>query len=163
MEVLFKPMADEDRKEIIDIYNYYIENSFSAYSDTIVPYSFFDRFLERTQNYPAFSIMVDDKIAGFCFLRAYNPFPTFNECAEITYFIHKDYTGKGIGRMALDKLEEGARLKGITTILASIASENYESLVFHQKNGFVECGRFKRIIKKMNKRFDIIWMQKMIG
>jgi L-amino acid N-acyltransferase YncA len=163
MEVLFKPMADEDRKEIIDIYNYYIENSFSAYSDTIVPYSFFDRFLERTQNYPAFSIMVNDKIAGFCFLRAYNPFPTFNECAEITYFIHKDYTGKGIGRMALDKLEEGARLKGITTILASIASENYESLVFHQKNGFVECGRFKRIIKKMNKRFDIIWMQKMIG
>jgi len=163
MEVLFKPMADEDRKEIIDIYNYYIENSFSAYSDTIVPYSFFDRFLERTQNYPAFSIMVNDKIAGFCFLRAYNPFPTFNECAEITYFIHKDYTGKGIGRMALDKLEEEARLKGITTILASIASENYESLVFHQKNGFVECGRFKRIIKKMNKRFDIIWMQKMIG
>ena len=163
MEVLFKPMADEDRKEIIDIYNYYIENSFSAYSDTIVPYSFFDRFLERTQNYPAFSIMVNDKIAGFCFLRAYNPFPTFTECAEITYFIHKDYTGKGIGRMALDKLEEEARVKGITTILASIASENYESLVFHQKNGFVECGRFKRIIKKMNKRFDIIWMQKMIG
>jgi L-amino acid N-acyltransferase YncA len=162
MEVSFKPMANEDRKEIIDIYNYYIENSLSAYSDTIVPYSFFDRFLERTLGYPAYSIMVDDKIAGFCFLRAYNPFPTFNECAEITYFIHADFTGKGIGRKALEKLEEEARLKGITTILASIASENHESLVFHEKNGFAECGRFKKIIKKMNKRFDIIWMQKMI-
>jgi len=163
MEVSFKPMTNEHRKEVIDIYNYYIENSFSAYSETMVPYSFYDRFLERTQGYPAFTIMAEGKITGFCFLRAYNPFPTFNECAEITYFIHKDFTGKGIGRKALYKLEAEARLKGIKTLLASIASENIESLAFHLKNGFVECGRFKNIIKKKNKRFDIIWMQKMIG
>jgi phosphinothricin acetyltransferase len=163
MEVLFKPMTNEHRKEVIDIYNYYIENSFSAYSETMVPYSFYDRFLERTQGYPAFTIMAEDKVAGFCFLRAYNPFPTFNECVEITYFIHRDFTDKGIGRKALEKLEAEARLKEIKTLLASIASENNESLAFHRKNGFVECGRFKNIIKKKNKRFDIIWMQKMIG
>lgn len=160
MEIVFEQMSIKHKKDIIDIFNYYIDNSFSAYPDRILSYEFYDRFLEMTKNYPAFSIQIKNKIVGFCFLRAYNPFPTFQETAEITYFIDKDYTRKGIGKIALNKIEIEARQRGIKTILASIASENQQSLDFHKKNGFKECGRFKRIIKKNGKQFDIVWMQK---
>lgn len=162
MEFVFEQMSIEHSKDIIDIYNYYIDNSFSAYPDRILPYEFFNKFLEMTKGYPAFTIKMKDKIVGFCFLRAYNPLPTFKECAEVTYFIEKDYTGKGIGKIALEKLEIEARQKGIKTILANIASENHQSITFHKQNGFKECGRFEKIIKKKEKQFDIIWMQKMI-
>ncbi len=153
-------MSASHGSEIMSIFNWYIENSFSAYPDKVLPPEFFSKFLEMTKGYPAFTIFADDKVAGFCFLRPYNPFPTFRECAEITYFIHKDYTGKGIGKTALDKLEEGARQMGIKTILASIASENGQSIAFHKKNGFRNCGCFEKVLSKHGKKFDVVWMQK---
>jgi phosphinothricin acetyltransferase len=70
--------------------------------------------------------------------------------------------GKGIGKQALDLLETKGREMGIRQILASIASRNQQSIIFHIKNGFKECGRFKDVIKKNNTRFDIVWMQKEI-
>lgn len=163
MEFVFEQMSLEHSKDILDIFNYYIDNSYSAYPDKKMPYEFFNKFIEMTKDYPAFTIKMNEKIVGFCFLRAYNPFPTFKECAEITYFIEKDFTGKGIGNIALEKLEYEARKKGIKTILASITSENHNSINFHKKNGFKECGRFEKIFKKKEKQLDIIWMQKMIG
>lgn len=78
------------------------------------------------------------------------------------YFIDKTHTRNGIGTRALNKLEGDARQLGIKTLLASISSENPQSLSFHRKNGFKECGRFEKIIKKRGKQFDIIWVQKWI-
>jgi L-amino acid N-acyltransferase YncA len=39
MKISFEPMVHEHRKEIIDIYNYYVENDFSAYPDKSFPYA----------------------------------------------------------------------------------------------------------------------------
>ena len=160
MEISFEPMSEGHRKAIIDIYNHYIDNSFSAYPDSRFAYGYFDRFLEMTRGYPAFALMDGETVAGFCFLRPWNPLPTFKGCAEITYFIGPEYTGKGIGTMALERLEAEARKMGIRTILASIASENRQSLNFHGRNGFRECGRFEKVIEKKGVRFDVVWMQK---
>lgn len=162
MEIKFEKMAMAHREGIIDIFNYYIENSFSAYPEHRLPYEYFDKFMEMTKGYPSFTIIADSKIAGFCFLRAYNQSSSFKECAEITYFIEKDHTGKGIGKAALAYLENEARQRGIRTILASISSLNKESLAFHKKNGFTRCGRFVRIGQKKGRKFDVIWMQKEI-
>jgi L-amino acid N-acyltransferase YncA len=161
-KILYEKMLEKHRDDVMKIYNYYIENTFSAYPDKILPGEFYNKILEMTNGYPAFVIKIDEKVVGFCFIRAHNPFPTFKECAEITYFIEKDYTGKGLGKAALDKLEAEAKNMGIKNILASITSENEQSLSFHKKFGFVECGRFIGIWKKWDKYFDIIWMQKKI-
>lgn len=160
MNISFEPLAKEHRTEIIDIFNFYISNSYSAYPEENVSYDYFDKFLEIATHFPAFAVRNNDRIIGFCFLNSYNPVSTFNETAVITYFIDKDHKGKGIGKIALNKLEEEARRKGVKNILANIASINKESLVFHSNNGFKKCGEFKGIIKKNSKQFDIIWMQK---
>lgn len=70
--------------------------------------------------------------------------------------------GKGIGKEALSMLEVAAAELGIKKILASISSENSVSLSFHGSNGFVECGRFSRVGKKLGRYFDIVWMSKEI-
>ena len=162
MEVVFEKMKAVHGKEIIDIFNHYIVNSFSAFPEKEVPYAFFDRFIEMTENYPAFAIRHQKKIVGFCFLHAYQLWPTFNECAEVSYFLHKDFTGKGIGKKALETLISDGRKMGIRTILACIASENKKSISFHRQNGFTECGRFAGVIKKKGIRHDLVWMQKNI-
>ena len=163
MELAFEPMSEVHRKEVIDIYNHYIRTSFAAYPEQPVPYEFYDRFLEMTEGYPAYVLLIGSQVAGFCFLRPYKPLSTFSSCAEITYFLHPGFRGKGVGKAALVKLEADARERDIAILLASIASENDESIHFHKKNGFRQCGNFEGIIRKFEKRFDMIWMQKSLS
>lgn len=161
--IYFEKMSEEHRTSIIDILNYYIENDFSAYEEEKVSYTFFDKLLSIADKYPAFAIKVKETVVGFAFLNSYFPSLSFKETAVITYFIDKDYKGKGIGKITLHNLEEEAKKIGIKNILASISSLNEESLAFHSKNGFVKCGEFDDIIKKKHKVFSIIWMQKKLN
>ena len=162
MNLVFENLSAKHEISVMDIFNYYVENSFAAYPDEHLPYECFNLFLNMTKGYPAFVIKEenDDNILGFCFLRAYNPLPVFKETAEITYFLHKDSSGKGIGKAALDKLEEEGRKMGIKHILANVSSKNSASIKFHLKNGFYESGRFKNVAFKMNEHFDVVWLQK---
>jgi phosphinothricin acetyltransferase len=159
-KIEFERLDIHHGKEVMVIFNYYVENSFSAYYAEKLPDEFFGKIIELTKGYPAHVIKVNDKTVGFCFIRAYNPIPAFLETAEITYFIHRDFAGKGLGKMALALLEEEAKAMGIRTLLASISSKNGDSLAFHKKAGFTECGRFQEIGKKFGKRFDMVWMAK---
>lgn len=137
MNPTFDRMAKEHAVEVMDIFNYYIENGFAAYPESKLPYEFYGAFLEMTKNHPA-----------------------FRETAEITCFLEKGETGKGTGREALRVIEEEGRKLGIKKLLAGISSENGGSIRFHGRNGFTECGRFRGIGKKRGKLFDVVWMQK---
>ena len=162
MEYSISQISNEDREQIMDIFNYYVEHSFAAYPENKLPYQAFDMFLQMSNGFPSGTIKDENsKIIGFGMLRAHNPMPTFSQTAEVTYFIHPDHTGVGLGKMLLSFLEKGAVEKGITNILANISSLNPRSIEFHQKNGFKECGRFRKVGKKNGKEFDTVWMQKM--
>jgi phosphinothricin acetyltransferase len=159
-DIRFEALEQKHAPEVMAIFNHYINHSYSAYPDQPLPEVFFSRFLDMTKGYPAYAVFAEDQIAGFCFLRAYNPFPTFAHTAEITYFIKPGYTGRGIGKLALSRLESEGQKMGIARLLASISSENTESIEFHKRSGFEECGRFSGVGKKFGTFFDVVWMQK---
>ena len=161
MEYSLSEIANEDREEIIDIFNYYVENSFAAFPENRLPYQAFDMLLQMSKGFPTGSIKdKNGMIVGFGMLRAHNPMPAFSQTAEVTYFIHPDHTGKGLGKILLEFLEREGRERGITTLLANISSLNAGSINFHKKNGFIERGRFKEVGKKNGQLFDTVWMQK---
>ena len=163
MEYSIDSMSNDDRESIMDIFNYYVENTFAAYPENKLPYQEFDMFLKVSDGFPRGTIKDENgKIVGFGMLRSHNPMPTFSHTAEVTYFVHPDYTGKGLGKMLLDSLEKDAVKKGITNILAHISSKNSSSIKFHEENGFTECGRFRKVGRKKGQKFDTVWMQKML-
>ncbi len=130
MDYTFEQMSPEHENDVMEIFNHYAENSFAAYPEGRVPNLLFLKFLEIGKAYPCFVIRSDEGIvAGFCLLRPYNPFAAFKETAEVSYFIKHEFTGRGIGRSALMKLEDEAKKIGIKHLLADISSENNESSV----------------------------------
>jgi phosphinothricin acetyltransferase len=162
-EFTFSPIADTDREPVIDLFNYYTGHSFAAYPEQKVPYGFFTLFPEACHTYPSVAAKSQDGIlAGFGLLRAHNPMPAFRHAAEITCFIRPDLTGKGLGSEMPARLEKKGKDQGITTILASISSQNEGSIRFHAGHGFTECGRFKKVGRKKGIIFDTVWMQKFI-
>jgi len=158
-----EPVLAEDGEAIIDICNYYVENSFAAYPENKVPYEFFEIFMNMSQGYP-FLVAKDEngRVLGFGLLRPHNPMPAFSRTAEITYFLAPEHTRSGIGKAMLDRFLAEGREMGITSILASISSLNGPSLAFHKKHGFRECGRFIGIGRKKGREFDVVWMQRMV-
>ena len=165
MKIRFEKMGEDDREAVIDLFNYYIENSFAAYPDKKVPYGLFDQFLKLTEGYPAFTVRDEesaDRVVGFAFLRPYHPLSEFQRAAEITYFIEPGYTGRGVGSKILERIIGAAKRKGIDTILANVSSLNESSLRFHERHGFAECGRFRRVAKKKGQDLDVVWMQKIL-
>jgi len=162
-EYLMQPITESDANEIIGLFNYYIENSNGTFPDKPVPVSFFSYISQLIHTYP--TVSVRDKsgfFIGFGMLRPLSAFPAFNITTVISYFIHPDYTNKGIGKEMLKYLENEAKSKGISSILAEISSLNPGSIKFHEKNGFSHCGRFKKVGLKNGNFFDTIWMQKEI-
>ncbi|MEN6497476.1 MAG: N-acetyltransferase family protein [Thermoguttaceae bacterium] len=164
MQYQLEPLAHAHQQAVIDIFNHFVTESFAAYPDKPVPYGFFDKLLEAIQGYPAVAVRGDGgQIVGFGFLRPYHPAPAFRRTALITYFLLPTSTGKGIGTAILQWLSTQASQQGIECLLASISSRNEQSLAFHRKQGFEECGRFRGIGTKFGEEFDEVWMQKRVA
>ncbi len=163
MDCKLEPISSEDREEIVEIFNFYVENSFAAFPENRVPMEFFNVLMEACRGYPVFAARgPSGRVLGFGLLRPHHPMPAFSRAAEITIFIRPECQGMGIGRSLALRLIDEAKEMGITSILASISSRNDGSIAFHRRLGFRECGRFKAIGRKWGEDFDAVWMQKML-
>ena len=161
MKCKLEKMKRQHGEAVIDVFNYFVTNSYAAYTDEIVGYEFFDVFSRMAHGYP--SVVVKDdggEIVGFAFMSAFHFAQSFGKTAGISYFILPSHTRQGVGKAILDRFEEQAKEMGVESLLANISSLNPDSLSFHEKNGFEECGRFRDVGTKFGKNFDMIWMQK---
>ena len=164
MEVNLVPFEEKHRKPVIDIFNHYVVEGFAAYPENPLPYEAFDLFRKMTAGYPAYTAETEDgTVAGFGFLHAHNPMPTFAHVAELSYFLAPEYCRVGIGSKILDRLLSEVGFRGITNVLASISAPNEASIAFHARHGFVECGRFGSVLRKKGTEVDVVWMQKVLG
>ena len=164
MNIIFEKMTLEHQKEIMGIFNFYIKSGTAAFSNKILPEPFYAMLMKKSEGYPAYAIKntYNNCVVGFCMLSPYNPFQTFKSTACITYFIADEYTGKGLGKKCLLKLEQDASQMGITDLIAEISSENHGSIAFHKKHDFYVAGKLKNIGAKFNRKFGIVYMQKSI-
>jgi phosphinothricin acetyltransferase len=164
MDYEIRKVRDSDADEIVGIANYFIDNSFANYMETHVDGKFFDvaKMLCRDGIFYVIE-SPQGRLAGYGMLRHHMYPGLFKPAADTSYFILPDYTNIGLGTRLLALLEEDSIKSGIVTLLANISSLNAQSLAFHRRNGFSECGRFERIGRKFSCDFDIVWMQKFIG
>lgn len=157
----------EDTQEMLEIFNYYIDNSFAAYLETPVGPEFFHTSHDedgpnKSEHSPFYVIEDNNKVIGIGALRPYFPFRNFQHTGVVSYFILPEYTRKGLGAKLLDAMCQDARKRNMKSLLANVSSKNPASLNFHLKHGFVECGRFKEAGTKFGTYFDIIWLQKFL-
>lgn len=166
--LVIRKATPEDTQGMLEIFNYYIENSFAAYLETPVGPEFFhtsrdEGEQDKTQLFPPFYVIEENnRVIGIGALRPYFPFRNFHHTGVVSYFILPEYTGKGLGAKLLDALCQDARKKNMKSLLANVSSKNQASLSFHLKHGFVECGRFKDAGTKFGTYFDIVWFQKFL-
>ena len=154
--------ADGDRDAVVGITNYFIEHSFANYMENKVGDWFFDMARNMCRDGIFYVIDSPQGVVGLGLLRPHMHPGLFKRAADVSYFILPEHTHKGLGGKLLAELEQEARKVEITTLLANISSLNSQSIAFHRKHGFKDCGRFERIGSKFGKDFDVVWMQKFL-
>ncbi|HLP46563.1 MAG TPA: GNAT family N-acetyltransferase [Candidatus Deferrimicrobium sp.] len=158
MNVCIRNVCDSDAPAVVSIFNYFVLNSFAAYCEKEMGPEVFDRFRKASRVF--LLLEVDEQPVGFGMVQEYNAFENFKQTGMLTYFILPGFTGQGLGTQLLNRLLNAGRELGITNLVAHISSKNEQSLRFHQKHGFRECGRLKEMGIKFNEPFDIVWVQK---
>ena len=160
VEYAIRDVTDADAQQVVDIFNHFVLNSFAAYPNREVGLEFFHKLRRMAEGYPFLVVEVGRGLVGFALLRPYHSSETFKSTGVLTYFIMPEYTGLGLGSELLKVLVQAARARGIEHLLATISSRNEQSLRFHRKHGFVECGRLRNIGTKFGERFDVVWVQR---
>lgn len=163
MKVVFEPLKEAHRTEVIDILNYYIENTTAAFREDKVDYTHYDQFIDKCNVYIGYAIKTeDDVMIGFCTLEPFKNINPFKSTAELMYFIKEEYIGKGVGTKSIKRLEKDAKERGINKLVVDITDDNDRSISFHKRNGFIEYGRLRKCWKKFGKDLGIVFMEKAI-
>ena len=162
MDIHFNKLTEKYKKETIDIFNYYIEHTTSAYRSEKVDYDFFSALVDENV-VSAYAVMNNSNdVIGFCMLEKYKNIRTFDGIGDCMYFIKSGMTGKGMGRKILSLLENDAKQHSMKKLVVDISDENEQSIAFHKNNGFVEYGRLKNCWKKFGRNIGIVYMYKEI-
>jgi L-amino acid N-acyltransferase YncA len=163
MAYIFAEMSAIHRRAVIDIFNYFITESYAALLGEAVDYPFFDQFLKMAHGYPALVVKAGPgQVVGFGFMRPHYLADSSQKAAQVTYFILPEHTRQGLGTALLTFFVDEARKMGLDSLFANISSCNPESLNFHQKHGFRECARFLKVGRKFGEDFDVVWLQKQL-
>ena len=162
-EVTFKKAIEADFQNITDIFNYYVENSTAiAFYKPLPLAEVISIFNLKSPTTYTFCIYSDDIFCGFCLMKQYAQREGYKFTYEITIYLKPEYTGKGIGSIALSHLEGLASKSGVKTLVAGISSEVTSSIKLFEKHNYSKCGHMINMVHKFNRWHDTIYYQKLL-
>lgn len=161
--IRFKKLSKKNYEDILKIYNHYILATTVLYDNKPLNVSQLTTRLQlNNKKTIGYTIFFKSELCGFCLLRPFWPDETNLNIYQISIYLKEDYIGKGIGKYALEYIENIAKELNIISLIASISSENHISINFFEKNGYVKCGHFIRMGFKFDHFIDNLYYQKIL-
>jgi phosphinothricin acetyltransferase len=161
--VAFQFVTENDLISIKEIYDYYILNTTATFHNEKITIPELREFLFIAHpKYPSFILKENNMIIGYCFLAQYKKRQAYDRTAELSIYIQPEYTGRGIGVVALKYLEEAAKKSGIFVLVGTLCGENHASIRLLEKSGYTRCANLKNIGEKFGKILDVVIYQKEI-
>lgn len=112
-----------------------------------------------------FALLVADReglVVGWASLSMWSDRPAYDDTAETSVYVRREFRGQGIGRMLEAALIEQARRSRFHTLIARIAGESTVSLRLHESLGYVRIGTMKEVGRKFGRVLDVHMLQKML-
>ena len=162
--IIIREAAAEDAPSLLSIYAPYV-------TDTPITFEYeipsTEEFSHRISNilasYPYLVAEIDNIPAGYAYASAFHPRAAYGWCAETSIYLNKAMHGQGIGTLLYRKLEQILKAQHILNLNACITYPNPESIAFHKKFGYHFTAHFHHCGFKLNRWYDMIWMEKMLG
>ena len=153
-QTLIRIATKADIKRITEIYNDAVMNTVSTFD--IYPRTDIEEqiwFDNHSGRYTVFVAEKDNKVVGWSSLSKWSDRPAYNDTAENSVFVDKEFRQQGIGKKLLFELISSAKAGGFHTVIARIATTNKESIRLHISSGFESIGVMKEVgFKEIGKK-----------
>jgi phosphinothricin acetyltransferase len=159
----------DDAEPIMAIYNREVTTSTATFD--LVPRSLDDQRAWLAARSGAFSAIVaviargvdggdvDGEVVGFASLSPYKERAAYRTTVEDSVYVHRDHTGRGIGRLLLSGLVDVARDSGFHCVIARIEAGGAASRALHAACGFELVGVERQVGRKFGRWLDVAVMQ----
>lgn len=170
-DVRLRIASPEDAEELLNIYAPYVESTAISFEDEVpsVP-EFRDRIRRVLERYPYLEAVQNGEVLGYAYTHPFIGRAAYDWSAETTIYLKQGKTGKGVGRLLYEALEEISRAQNITNLNACIGLPerddeylNGNSVQFHAHMGYSMVGKFHNSGYKFGRWYHMVWMEKLIG
>jgi len=160
-----RPATRDDLPGILEIYNDAVLNTTATYD--YEPRTLEQRaqwFEERQRDgYPIFvAVNEAGRVVGWSALNPFHARKGYQFTSENSVYVAADMRGRGLGKLLLAPLIEGAKQRGLHAIIAAIDADNEASIRLHAAFGFEKVGHFKQTGYKFNRWLDVVYMERLV-
>jgi L-amino acid N-acyltransferase YncA len=152
--------APADAPAIAAIYGPYVRDTTITF-ETVPPTT--DQMEQRirtvTASYPWLVASVDGVVVGYAYASRYRERQAYCHTAEVSVYVDKTHTGRGIGGALLGELLAILREREIAVLIAGIALPNAPSVKLHEKFSFACAGVLKSVGYKLGAWIDVGYWQ----
>jgi phosphinothricin acetyltransferase len=137
-----------DLKSIIEIYNQAVDEKFcTADLDHVTVSSREEWFKQHSPNkYPIFVAESEGVVCGWCSLSPHRRGrKALESIAEISFYIHKSFRRKGVGKQLIEYALQEAPKLGFKNLFALLIDVNNASINILKKYGFTQWGHLPNI------------------
>ncbi len=158
---MIRPATEKDIPEMLSIYGPYVENTTITFEyDVPCSREFTRRFLDITAQYPWLVWEEKGSILGYAYASAPYARAAYRWCAEPSVYLRPEARRQGIGKKLYAALEWILDKQGYQILYALITTENTDSILFHQKMGYISRVDFPDCGFKFGRWLGVTWMEK---
>lgn len=161
MNVIIRNAQESDLQSILDIVNYSIVHTTANYNYEPQTLDNQQEWFRQKQalNFPVIIAEFNDRVIGFGTYGTFREKIGYRFTVEHSVYVDSSFIGQGIGKLLLQNLITTAREQGIHVMIGGIDASNEDSIAFHRKFGFTECGIIKEAAFKFDRWLDLLFMQ----
>jgi phosphinothricin acetyltransferase len=155
--MIIRPLKTEDWQQVKAIYEEGIATGFATFETKCPEWEQWDAAHLKHSRLVA---EVDGKVAGWVALSPVSSRCVYGGVGEVSVYVGKNWRGKGVGKVLLEKLIDESEKQDFWTIQSGIFSDNEASIKLHESVGFRKIGVRKKIGKLNGVWKDTILMEK---
>lgn len=161
--MLIRLVDIKDTLSILSIYSQYIDTPITFEYNLPTEKEFKERIENIIQTYPYLVCENNNKIIGYCYAHRFMEREAYNWNAELSIYLDKENTSKGIGKKLYSALINILKYQGIKNIYSKIVLPNIQSEKLHNHFGFKNVGMLHNVGYKCGKWHDIVIFEKNIS
>lgn len=153
----------EDAPSLLKIYKEYIDTPITFEYQLPSEEEFKGRMESISSFYPYLVYESGGGIMGYAYAHRQKERAAYQWNAELSVYISRDCTGRGIGKTLYSALIEILKLQNIKTVYGCVTLPNAASEQLHKSMGFQGAGVHHGTGYKCGEWHDVAWFEKQIG
>lgn len=163
-EPVIRKATEADLTSMVEIYNYYIQNSVVTFDMDVMALSdWAEKY--RWINELGLPFIVaqspSGQIIGFAYVAPWRQKAAFKRTVEDSIYLRPAAIGKRVGTKLLQELLDQAKAAGVKEVVAVISDKGAESsIALHERFGFKHQGHLGKVGFKFGRWLGTVLMQK---